>query len=487
MNITRKQLIHDFTQLGLKNGDAVLVHSALSAIGRVEDGADGVIDALLEVLGNEGTLLMPALSSGIFDPAESPSKVGIITETFRRRQGVLRSFHPSHSVTAFGRLAEELTREHLNCPTACGEGTPYAKLMDAGGKILLLGVDQDRNTSLHTLEAIMRLPYLKTITREYRDPADGEIKTLEIHEYPGPHRDFIGLDRLFREAGIMRVGKAGKAVCRLIDAAGMRDIGLRLLRKDATAILCDNPNCQDCVTQRAAVKRQRLGAEDFLLSVVSDAAGNSMDEALAALSREGIRGMELRRVDGREIADFSVAEAESLGEKIRERGFEITAVSATDSTANWLALLDAAAAVKAPAAILPLAAWSPEVARHAQEKGVSLRLENTGETSAECLEKLAAISEPALAFNPANFAAGGEKPFLRVYKTPLKRTLTQLYLADGTFAGNPTPLTRGNGEVKELVSILRCASFGGPLTIKDTAGLPPANFLEGFWKMMDSL
>jgi aminoglycoside 3-N-acetyltransferase len=490
MSITRTQLVQDFKQLGIRRGDAVLVHSALSAIGNVEDGADGVIDALLEVVGEEGTLLMPTLSSGVFDQAESPSGVGLITETFRKRKGVIRSFHPTHSVAALGKQAEELTRGHLECPTACGEGTPYFKLMDIGGKILLLGVDQDRNTSLHTIEAMVRLPYLKTVTRQYKDPKDGEIKTLEIHEYPGPHRDFIGLDPVFRKEGIMNIGKVGKAVCRLIDAARMREITLRLLQEDATAILCDNPSCQDCVTQRAIVKQTRLEKEDFLLAAVSDVAGNNLEAALDALSREGMRYIELREVNGREIVEFSQDEARQCAEEIRKRGVGITAISTKKNPADWKRLVDVAMAVDAPVIIVPIAAYTDALARYAEKKGILLRVENQKESSTECLELFARLrgTKVSLAFNPAQFAAIGEMPFRRIYsKTALKRVLTQLYLEDRTFAGVPTLLARGNAESKEMVSILRCASFDGPITIKDTAGYSFADYMASFFKLLEEI
>ncbi len=483
----RPALVSALRALGLRRGDRVIVHSALSAIGPVEDGANGVIDALLEVVGKEGTLLMPALSAGVFDVAQSPARVGIIPETFRKREGVLRSFHPSHSVTAKGRLAEELTRGHLACPTACGEGTPYAKLMEQGGKILLLGVDQDRNTSLHTVEAMVRLPYLRTITRDYLDPEDGSTKTLEIREYPGPHRDFIGLDPLFRDAGIMKIGKVGRAVCRLIDAAPMRDIVLDLLLHDPTAILCDNPSCLDCTTQRAAVKRTRLQGEDFLFSVVSDLAGGDLDSALDALEREGVSCIELRKLGGREFSEFAEGEAAAVGQAVRQRGVAISAVSATaEPSQGWGALVSVAVAAQAPAIVVPLAAHTAELGQQAAAGGLALYLENRGETAEATLERL---GSPAarLAFSPAQFAAAGEKPFLRVYsKTAVKRHVGQLYLEDGTFAGASTALMKGNGEVKELLSILRCASFSGPVTLRNPGGIPFAEAMQAFWGLMDT-
>lgn len=491
MIITRKKLVRDLKRLGLKQGDAVLVHSALSAIGHVRGGADTVIDALLEVLGREGTLLMPALSAKVFDVKNSPTWTGKIPEVFRLRKGVLRSFHPTHSVTAFGARAEELTAGHLECPTACGEGTPYVKLMDTGGKILLIGVDQDRSTSLHALEDLADAPYLSTYTAQYLDPKTGKTKTRTMERFPGPHRDFIGLDHLFREGGVVQIGKVGRAVCRLIDAGGMRDVGLRALRADPAACLCNNPNCADCVMQRAKIKRHRLSLEDFQLSAVSDAAGHGLEEMIAALDREGIQHIELRQVDGREIVSFADQELTAMRATLRARGIKVTAVCALLRKADWNRLIDVAVLVGAPAVVMPLDVYQPEFGKHAGRNRIALCLENTRESSGQCTERFKTVREKnvTFAFNPAHCAAAGEKPFLRTYaRGPLKRCLTQLYLNDATFAGEPTLLGQGNAEIKELISILRCASFDGPMTLKPDAKTPSfAEYMKTFWRLLDTM
>lgn len=488
--MTQQDLVNAFRQLGLQPGDAVLVHSAFSAIGRVEGGPDTVIDALLEVLGKEGTLLMPTLSSGVFDRENSPSKVGLLTEIFRTRKGVLRSFHPSHSVAAYGAKAEKLIEGHLHCPTACGEGTPYAKLMDCGGKVLLLGVDQDRNTSLHGLEAMVRLPYLKTVYREYLDPADGCVKTLEIREYPGPHRNFIGLDRMLREAGVMRLGKVGKAVCRLIDAGGMRDTLLPALQSDPTLILCDNPHCHDCVTQRAAVKRDRLSREDFILSVQTSAIAGGLHAVLEAIQQEGIWHLEIDQIDGRSILDFSESELAALREALDAAGVSVTAVSTRTRLPQPETLVPIAVALKAAAVVCPLDQYTPALGTAAKEANLALHLENHRESSAQCQERLNSIAglKPGLAFNPAHFARAGEKPFLGIYsKKPLKRWVRHLRFADGTFAGLATPGGYGNGEVKELLSILRCCSFDGPVTITASPSHTFRELANAFWNALNTI
>ena len=123
--ITREDIRYSLQLMGIRPGDTLLVHSALSSIGYVEGGADSVVDAFLDAVGPDGTIVMSTLTGWFspFDAATSPSTVGHISEVFRRRPGVLRSLHPVHSVAAWGKHAAYITEGHENCPTGCGEGT----------------------------------------------------------------------------------------------------------------------------------------------------------------------------------------------------------------------------------------------------------------------------------------------------------------------------------------------------------------------------
>ena len=201
--VLKEGIKNGLKQLGLGAGDKVIVHSSLGSIGKVEGGAATVSDAILEVIGSAGTLVVPTFScpGDVFDPLTSHTTLGAIADEFWQREGVLRSCHPTHSVAVFGKNAEGYIKDHEKSPTAYAEGTPYSKLAQEGGYILLLGVDQDRNTMLHTAEALASLPYLETVHKKYlKDGVETEIK---IEKMAGPHRAFIGLDKLFREKGIM--------------------------------------------------------------------------------------------------------------------------------------------------------------------------------------------------------------------------------------------------------------------------------------------
>ena len=145
--ITKEQIVFSLKLMGIEEGDVLLMHSALSSIGRVEGGADAVIDALLEAVGESGTVAVSTLSfEQPYNAATSPTTVGIIAETFRKRPNAVRSLSPIHSITAIGARAQELTCGHEAYLNACGLGTPYTKLRDMGAKILLMGVELIRSS-----------------------------------------------------------------------------------------------------------------------------------------------------------------------------------------------------------------------------------------------------------------------------------------------------------------------------------------------------
>src|ERR1043165_5143222 len=143
--ITKEQLITDLKKIGLKENDSVLVHSSMSKIGFVNGGPQTIIEALSEAVGSGGTLLFPAFpASGrnkdhleetpLFDIRNTPSRMGAITEYFRKMNGVRRSFHPTDSICAKGPLAEYYTDSHYGQLTPYNENSPFRKLCGKGGK-----------------------------------------------------------------------------------------------------------------------------------------------------------------------------------------------------------------------------------------------------------------------------------------------------------------------------------------------------------------
>lgn len=151
-------LQQDLAALGVKPQDTLLMHSSMKAIGPVEGGAEAVLDALTGYL-KGGTLVLPTLSwkiiddkPPVFDARKTPSIVGLLTEIFRKRPGIVRSLHPTHSVAAIGSKADFIVSEdHLNT-TPCGERSAWHKLMELNGKILMAGCGLNRCTFIHGVE-----------------------------------------------------------------------------------------------------------------------------------------------------------------------------------------------------------------------------------------------------------------------------------------------------------------------------------------------
>lgn len=495
--IGRDDIVQGLRDLGVREGDVLMVHSALSSIGRVQGGAQTVIDALIEAVGPSGTIAMPTLyipsitSGEVFEVNKSPSQMGEITETFRKRQGAVRSVHPTHPIAASGARAAELTADHAKAPTACGLGTPFSKLIEWGGKVLLLGVDQDRNTLLHTAEDYADSPYLTPRFARYRDPADGRVKEITLEKFPGPHRDFIGLDPLFREAGVMRIGKIGEAVCRLMDAAGTVRVAVNALKKDPAAVLCKNPACADCIRQRGAIRRKELAAEDFTLAVRVDEPTD-----FEALSRElwgfGITSIEI----GPELlGDLIGHSADKSAGALTDSGLTVTALDITGAVSRSDAL-QFAAQVGASTILMDAPDGNPndakarieEASKQASAMDLALIIRNGSRSSVNTAESSGLLKElgVGLAFDPSEFAAVGQNPFLKVYCHGISKSLIrQLYIKDGTFSGEPTEPGCGNGEVKELISILCCRSFGDPMVIWTRESI--ASSCRAFWEMLANM
>jgi aminoglycoside 3-N-acetyltransferase len=235
--------------MGIAKGDVVIVHSSLSSMGYVTGGADAVIDALLETVGDEGTIVMSTLTGWFkhFDVDSSPSAVGKISEVFRKRKNAYRSLHPVHSVAAIGKRAQYITEDHNNCETGCGPGTPYYKIKELNGKIMLLGVDLDRNTIMHCLEEEINALYLKTLDILAPTYIDNyKQKKFTLKKFPPGHRDFIRMTPELRKKDALIEGKIGNAIVKVIEMEKLFSVGLELLNNNPLFFICSNPNCNSC-------------------------------------------------------------------------------------------------------------------------------------------------------------------------------------------------------------------------------------------------
>ncbi len=247
-NSYSKQFIkEELKRIGIERGDTVLVHSALSKIGHLEEGPKTFVDAIIESVDINGHVLMPTSpnniyqldyinSNPVFDVNNTPSKTGAITEYFRKLPGVVRSIHPTEPVSVCGPKSQEFIKGHFKAITPYKSDSPFAKLAECSGKILYIGVTLDNaGTSLHTLEdAIIDFKYpvyypklfeTKVIDNNGRTH---QVKTKVHDPYYSKLRKCDALIPYFESSGVLKKAKIGKATTLIVDAKGFFDTMVKL-------------------------------------------------------------------------------------------------------------------------------------------------------------------------------------------------------------------------------------------------------------------
>ena len=244
MNTSFERLVNDLKALGIKEGDVLMVHSSLKSMGHVEGGAETVIAALRAVLGEEGTLMLPALTYATscadlyFSNLSTPSCVGAITEAFRKTEGVRRSNHPTHSVCVIGKYRDAMCEGWEEDDTPIGPHSPFRKLADYKGKILLLGCPFARNTFMHGMEEIAGVPYVLGNYRTFTlVDENGESHTVKnrAHFFHRPEGDLI--QRYDRAPDVLSedefsLGKVHGADSLLLDAYALREKSVQKMKED---------------------------------------------------------------------------------------------------------------------------------------------------------------------------------------------------------------------------------------------------------------
>ncbi|MEU5153905.1 aminoglycoside 3-N-acetyltransferase [Glycomyces sp. NPDC021274] len=245
--LTRSSLAGDLRRIGLVEGDAVMVHAAFGRVGPVLGGPDALVEALFDVIGPKGTVLSyQDWELGVdvwdedgrvarelrehvppFDPATArPARDhGVLASVIGTRQGVRRSANPGASVAAVGARAEDFTAGHP-LDYGYGEGSPFARLVAAGGRVLMVGAPLDTMTLLHHAEHLAVLPGKRRITVEYPlATPDGvrwrvctEFDTSEpvVEGLPEDYFRLVVEDHLATGAG--RRGLIGRAESVLVEA-----------------------------------------------------------------------------------------------------------------------------------------------------------------------------------------------------------------------------------------------------------------------------
>ncbi len=248
-SISQAMIEDGLRSLGMKEGDLVFFHSSLKELAAARElvkfpnaGADMVVDAWLNVLGPTGTAAVPTLSATfapaaddaprglVFDPKQTPSRVGSITNIFRLRPGAVRSHHPTHSVCAIGLLAGLYTAGHELVNTFDWD-SPYGRTVRWDGYICYFGTSTNTNTHVHAVEQWMGLPYMEPGWALVRGVNGETLKVKTLGSPPGP-RDFYlktgsMVHELLEKSGIWKQTKIGRATVTLMKARDCFDVVFR--------------------------------------------------------------------------------------------------------------------------------------------------------------------------------------------------------------------------------------------------------------------
>ncbi len=234
-----RRLVRQLQEIGLASGDVVMVHSSFKALGIKEP--ETILMALLETLGESGTLFMPALSylqkpPDIHITNQTPSCVGFLSEYFRCRSGTMRSVHPTHSVSGVGRHAQAWLDDHIHDHTPCGPHSPFNKLLHNKGKILMIGCGLEPNTTMHAIEEYIQPAYLFDPPMTYTI-TDSQGKTFKKSYTPHNFWQGRAIQRYDRVEAIldttgMSSGRIGNAKSYLIQAERLFEAALERMHTD---------------------------------------------------------------------------------------------------------------------------------------------------------------------------------------------------------------------------------------------------------------
>lgn len=249
--VKKADVAQALARVGVRAGDALIVHTSLGSVGYVSGGAQAIIEALVEAVGPEGTLMMPTQSwknldpeTGVhwevpperwqeirdtwpaYDPRITPTNtMGAVAEMFRQWPGTIRSSHPARSVAAWGRHAELLTRGH-DLSNIFGDGSPLSRLYDLRGKVLLIGVGYDKCTSLHLADARAAWPGKHTVV-EHSAMMENGVRVWKAYETLAVDgEDFPQIGAAYETSHTVGMARLGNAPVRLIDQRELVDFAV---------------------------------------------------------------------------------------------------------------------------------------------------------------------------------------------------------------------------------------------------------------------
>lgn len=255
--LIKKDLVQAFQEAGVAPGQAIMVHTSLSHLGYVCGGAQTVIEALLECVGEEGTIMMPTQSWKNLDPdvgvhseiseadwqiirdnwpaydkgLTPTNTMGAVAEMFRRWPGAIRSDHPARSVAAWGKYAKYLTETH-ELSNIFGEGSPIGKLYELNGNVLLIGVGYEKNTSLHLADVRAEYPSKHLSTEHSAIMVNGRREWVAYETLFVDGEDFTAIGEAFESQKKAKIVPLGDSAVRFMGQRDVVDFAVEWIEKN---------------------------------------------------------------------------------------------------------------------------------------------------------------------------------------------------------------------------------------------------------------
>lgn len=238
---TKNELKAQLTQMGVLPTDTVVIHTSMKAIGEVEGGAEGVIDTFCEYL-QEGLLLIPTHtweevveSNPYYDVRTTVPNIGLIPCLAAFRPDGIRSLHPTHSLWAKGKRAEEYVAGEENATSPTTPGFCWDKLAQWHAKILLVGVGHDKNTFIHSIDERVDLPDRmsnKAYPTYITDYNGQQLQRKLYPQYCSKTEDiswfYPNFDEPLTKTNAQSFGQFGNAQVRVVDAMKCREVISRI-------------------------------------------------------------------------------------------------------------------------------------------------------------------------------------------------------------------------------------------------------------------
>ncbi len=240
--ITYNELVSNFKEIGIAEGDVLLVHSSYKSFGGIEGGPQTVIDALCSILLPKGTLIVPNFnfdfcSGKPFDIMKTPSQMGIISEMVRRDPKSKRNLHPVYSFSFLGNLTEELSK--LKYESSYGRESIFYKLRELNAKIMTIGLPYNNSmTFFHHIEEMEGCDYRffkefkGRITNENNETYNGKA-TIFVRDIERGVKTSVGkMEEILKNDGIIKIKKIGNSIIQIASANNIYDRTVKEMKID---------------------------------------------------------------------------------------------------------------------------------------------------------------------------------------------------------------------------------------------------------------